>query len=241
MQLTRKPPANVDSAPITVEALKEAMPKRQKHNINSHLVDQLNALVTEPEEREAFRENLIGYTDILQDPNIKLKSYIEAVRYVSFKLMGYSNQESWMKTFPERYKRLVDSGKDPGFIRSTVACYNRNKIVNQILEQTLVPTYVLNADIFQKAVNEQARLMTTAASEKVRSDAANSLLTHLKPPEAVKMKLDVSVKQDTSIDELREATLELVKTQKQYIESGHTTAHDVAKGKLINGSCERVD
>lgn len=230
-----------DDVVLTVDALRDVMPKRQKHNITQHLVDELNKLVVDPEAREGFRENLVGYTNILSDPNIKLNTYIQAVKYVSYKLLGYNNQESWMKTFPERNQRLIDAGKSAGFLRATVANYNRNKIVNLIIEQTMVPSYVLNQDMYQKALNTQLLLMTTAESEKVRTEAANSLLVHLKQPETTKMTLDVNVKQDDSIRELHAATLELAKAQRLAIEAGINTADDIAKAKLINGECERID
>ena len=146
-----------------------------------------------------------------------------------------------MKTFPERNQRLIDAGKSAGFLRATVANYNRNKIVNLIIEQTMVPSYVLNQDMYQKALNTQLLLMTTAESEKVRTEAANSLLVHLKQPETTKMTLDVNVKQDDSIRELHAATLELAKAQRLAIEAGINTADDIAKAKLINGECERID
>ena len=232
---------NSENIPLTVEALKGAMPKRQKHNINAALVSELNAICNEPEERDAFRENLLSYSNVLQDPNIRLPTYIEAVKYVSFKLMGMTNQDSWIKTFPERYKRLIRQNKGDGFIRATVACYNRGKVVNTILEQTLVPTYVLNQDLYQKALNVQAQLMFTADSEKVRTEAANSLLVHLKQPETTKLQLDIKVEEDDSIRELRAATLELVKTQRTAIEAGVTDAKEVAESKIINGEVKRIE
>jgi hypothetical protein len=232
---------NTEDILLTVESLKGVMPKRQKHNINKALVDELNLIVTEPEARDSFRENLLGYTNVLQDPNIRLPTYIEAVKYVSFKLMGYTNQESWIKTFPARYKRLLDGGKDDGFLRATVACYNRGKVVNMILEQTLVPTYVLNQDLYQQALNVQARLMLTADSEKVRTDAANSLLVNLKQPETTKLDINIGVKEDDSLREMREATLELVKAQRLAIESGTNDAREIAESKIIVGEFQEVE
>jgi hypothetical protein len=232
---------NTEDVPLTVESLKGVMPKRQKHNINKALVDELNLIVTDPEERDHFRENLLGYTNVLQDPNVRLPTYIEAVKYVSFKLMGYTNQESWIKTFPDRYARLLKDGKDEGFLRATVSCYNRGKVVNMILEQTLVPTYVLNQDLYQKALNVQAQLMMTADSEKVRTEAANSLLVNLKQPETTKLDISVGVKEDDSLRELRDATMELIEEQKKAIRAGVNSAQDIAESKIIVGEAKRVD
>lgn len=232
---------STDGVILTVDALKTVMPKRQKHNISQSLVDELNRLVVDPEAREGFRENMLGYSNILRDPNIKLNDYIQAVKYVSYKMLSYNNQESWIKTFPERYQRLVDAKKDPGFIRATVANYNRNKIVATILEQAMIPAWVANQDLFQKALNTQLELMTAATSEKVRTDAANSLLTHLKQPETTKLTLDVNVTQDDSIKELRDAAVALAAVQREAIEAGLNTADDIAKSKILIGECERVD
>jgi len=109
-----------------------------------------------------------------------------------------------------------------------------------LLEQSMIPTWVVNADMYQKAINVQAQLMITAKSEKVRTDAANSLLTHLKQPETVKMKLDVEVKQDDSINELRRAVTDLAIAQKEAIQVGVTDATRIAKAKIISGESERI-
>lgn len=235
-------PLKVIEEPLTLEQLRSAMPKRQKHNINQKFVDTMNSLVSEPEARHVFRDNLVSYAHVLADPNMKLPTYIDAVKYVSFKLLNYTNQEAWVATFPERHQRLIDDNKDANFLRSTVACYHRNKIVNQIMEQTMVPTWVLNQDMYQKALNTQLELMTSGSvSDKVRTEAANSLLSHLKQPEATKLTLDVNVKQDDSIRELRDATMELARVQRLNIESGIQSADDVAKSKIIPGESERLD
>ena len=63
----------------------------------------------------------------------------------------------------------------------------------------------------------------------------------LKQPETTKLQLDIAVQEDDSIRELREATLELVKTQKQAIEAGVTNAREVAESKIINGQAKRIN
>jgi len=220
---------------LSLDQLKAVMPTRQKQNITQSLVDELNHLMAEPEYREQFRDNLLSYADVLQDPNTTLNGYIRAVKYVSYKLMGFTNQEAWIKTFPERYQRLCDEGKPDAYLRSLVCAYNKGQVVNRILEQTLVPTWVLNADLFQKALNTQAVLMTSAKSEKVRAEAANSLLSHLKRPEAAKLQLDVTMQQDESVAKLTKAMSELAAKQREAIESGLMTAQEVAEAMIIEG------
>ena len=224
-----------DLSALTLEQLKAIMPARQKQNVTQSLVDNLNQLVEEPEYREYFRENILGYIDVLQDPNTTLKGYIRAVKYVSYKLMGYTNENAWVKTFPERYQRLVEEEKDPSYIRSLVCAYNKGQLVNRILEQTMVPTWVLNQDKFQKAINTQADLMMSAKSEKVRTDAANSLLTHLRRPEAAKVQLEIAVKTEDSIGELRRTMTKLGEAQAEAIRLRIDDAKGIAESKIIEG------
>lgn len=227
--------------PLTIEQLKSVMPKRQKQNVTQEFVDKINSMVEEPEFRDNFRENILGYIDVLNDPTTSLKGYLRAVKYVSFKIMGFSNQESWLRTFPERFQRLCDENKPEAYVRSLVCAYNKGKLVNQILDQSLVPTWVLNNDKFQAAINVQAGLMVHAKSEKVRADAANSLLTHLKRPEAAKVEIDIAVKQEDTIGEMRRAAIELVDAQRRAIEQGMENAATIAESKIIEGEVVNED
>jgi hypothetical protein len=172
----------------------------------------------------------------MQNGNYNIPAYISACKYVSYKLLGSSNIEAYSKTFPDRINRLLSEGNTEQQIHKFVVAYNRTQLVNKIMEQTLVPTHVLNADVFQRAINIQAQIMTDPdASFKVRSDAANSLMTHLKPPEKTKIELDIGYKQDSSIDDLRRATQELVNTQRELLKKGVLSSQDIAESEILEG------
>jgi hypothetical protein len=218
---------------LTVDQFKNALPDRLRKTINQELIDQINNTLSDPDMFETYRENLLSYAHVMGDGKYKMESYVSAVKYVSHKLMGASNIGAYVKTFPDKYQDFVNRGVDPKDIASYVTAYNKSKLVNLIMEQTLIPSYVLNQDLYQKALNVQAELMMTAKSEKVRSDAANSLLTQLKMPEITKVQMDVSVKEDGSIAALRATTLELAKQQRLMLESGAMNAQDVAHTKLV--------
>lgn len=227
------------SALITKDQFKKVVPKNIKGRITEEVIQGINNIIGDDVVKENFRENLLGYTGVLQDGRYKIQDYINAVKYISFKLLGSSNIEAYAKTFPERYQKLVDEGADSKTMSSYSTAYNKNQLVNKIFEQTLIPTHVLNADVYQKAINVQAHLMLHANSEKVRTDAANSLLNHLKKPETQKVELDIGYKEDKSIQELREATMALAKQQREMIQSGVMNAKEVAHSKVIEG--ERVE
>ena len=218
---------------LTVEQFKTALPDKVKKSVNQELIDQINKTLSEPEMYEAYRDNLMSYTKVMADGRFKIQNYVDAVKYVSHKLMGCSNIEAYTKTFPDKYQNFLAQGVVAKDIASYVTAYNKSKLVNLIFEQTLIPSYVLNQDLYQKALNVQAELMVTANSEKVRCDAANSLLTHLKMPETQKVELEIGVKEDSSIAALRATTLELSRQQRLMVQSGAMNAQEVAHGKLI--------
>lgn len=219
---------------LTIEQFHRVLPKQVKTSVNQQLIDQINTTLTDPILRENYRDNLLSYTSVMQDGKFKIQSYLDAVRYVSFKLLGDSNIEAYTKTFPDRYQNFMVNGTSAKDIASYVTSYNKNKLVNLIFEQTLIPFHVLNADNYQKALNVQVELMVNANSEKVRSDAANSVLTHLKPPETKKIELDISVKEDKSLSDLKSATMELVAAQRLALQAGSTTIEGVAHSKIIS-------
>lgn len=234
-------PDTPEVTPLSVEMFKMALPDKVKKSVNQELIDQVNKTLADPDMYESYRDNLLSYTRVMADGRFKVQEYVNAVKYVSHKLMGATNIDAYVKTFPDKYARFVAKGVEAKDIASYVTAYNKSKLVNLILEQTLVPSYVLNQDLYQKALNVQADLMVTARSEKVRADAANSLLTHLKMPEKVKVELDIGVKEDSSINALRRATLELAAAQRLAIQSGSMNAQEVAHSKVVLGQADVVD
>ncbi len=218
---------------VTRDQLERALPKKAISNLTDDILDTLNNSITDPNFRIIYRDNLLGFSSIIREGRFKLQSYIDAVRYVSHVSTGSNGTQAYAQTFPDRYQRLVSEGATSKTISAYATTYKKTQLVQKIYEQNMIPVYIFNADVFQKAINAQANLMMTAHSEKVRSDAANSLLNHLKPPEVKKMELGINVKQDKSLDHLRASTAELVSIQKQRIIEGVMTPQQVAQVKII--------
>ena len=218
---------------LTVEQFQQALPDKMKKSVNQELVDSINQTLGDPVSFEYYRNNLLSYTKVIQDGRFKIHEYINAVRYVSFKLMGCSNIDAYSRTFPDKIQRFSAQGVSSKDVASYVTAYNKSKLVNLIYEQSLIPSYVLNQDMYQKALNVQAELMLTAKSEKVKTDAANSLLTHLKPPEVKKVELEIGTKEDSSIAQLRQATLELAKQQRLMLEAGAANVQEIAHSRVV--------
>lgn len=217
---------------LTVEEFRQVLPDKMKKSISQALIDQINTTLSNPEEFENYRNNLVGYTSVMKDGKFKIEQYLDAVRYVSFKLLGATNIEAYMKTFPDKYSKFVADGVSAKDIASYVTAYNKGKLVNLIFEQTLVPTHVLNMDMYQRALNEQMVLGLTAKSEKVRSDALNSVMTQLRPPEVKKIEMDIGVREDQSLNVLKNSMMELVAEQKKALMAGAMNAQQVAHQRL---------
>lgn len=218
---------------MTVDQFKAALPDKVKKSVNQELIDKITKTLSEPDMYETYRENLISYAGVMADGKFKISNYIDAIKYVSFKLAGKTNIGAFSMTFPDKMQDWAVRGVDPKDQASYMTAYNKSKLVMLIMEQSLVPTWVLNQDNYQKAINVQVELMLGANSEKVRSDAANSLLTHLKQPETQKVELNIGVKQDSVIDSLRQATEALVAQQKQSMQAGSMNAQEVAHSNII--------
>lgn len=216
---------------LTKDDVRKALPIHLKGAATDNLVDMLNQIPVDPEVGEHIRENFISYTSVLKTGQYKLEDYMNAVAYVTFKLMGYNNQESYARTFPQRYAALTANNRSSKEISSYVAAYNKGKLVNAIMEQSMIPIWVLNADIHQKAINKQVELMD-AKSEMVQHLAAKSLMEMLKKPETKEVNLNIGNVEDKGVEELRNLMVTLAKRQQESIGNGYTTK-EIAHQKLM--------
>lgn len=219
---------------LTKDQVERSLPANLKSAATQPLVDMLNNIAADPLVAEQVRNNFISYTSVLKDGKFKTEDYVTAVTYVSYKLMGYTNQDAYFKTFPQRHATLLAKGSTSKDISAYVSAYHRGKLVNLIMEQSLVPTWVLNQDLYQRALNTQADLMVNSGSDMVRQQAANSILLHLtKPKEAMNVQLNLDVKESSGMNEMKEALAQMAKQQQQLIAAG-VTAKEIAASTIID-------
>lgn len=224
---------------MTPELLRAALPPTLHSNATQDFANVINQLALDPETCDEVRGNFLTYSKVLTEGKYKTEDYLNAVVYVTHKLMGYSNKDAYVRTFPERYQSLAARGVTD--VSPFVAGYHKNQLVTKLLQQSLVPSHLLYQDAYHKAIQVQMDLMVTATSEKVRTEAANSLLTHLKAPEVKKVEMDVTVKQNGGIDELRATMSQLAQRQLDLIEGGQATAGTMAKAPIMTITQEEKD
>ena len=218
------------NTPITKELVARALPGNLKSAATDQLADMINQISADPLIAEQIRENFLSYASVLKEGKFKVEDYLNAVAYCSYKLMGDSNQDAYFKTFPQRYANLVAVGRTPKEISAYVSAYAKGQLVNKIMEQTLVPSWVLNQHMYQAALNTQFKLMTNEdVSPKVRSDAADSLLTHLAKPKEAGPLINIDMGETSGMNELKDALARMAQQQQVLINAGVSTKEIAAQ------------
>lgn len=222
---------------LSREDVERALPANMKSSATQSLTDTINNLTSDPILAESIRENFITYGHILSEGKWGMNQYLAAVQYVTHKLMGRSNQEAYFLTFPQRQADLIAAGKTSKDISAYVSQYHKSKLVNAIMEKCLIPVHVLYVDVYHQAIRTQADLMMNAQSEKVRAEAANSILTHLAKPKEQAPTVATQVNVSVELDAMKDMMAQLAHTQLGAIESG-MTAKELASQTLITVEAE---
>jgi hypothetical protein len=130
---------------------------------------------------------------------------------------------------------MVKTNKPSKDVASIVSAYNKGLIVTKITERSIVPSWVLNQDIFQKALETQHDIMTdTKAPFRDRVAAANSLIMALKKPDVLKAELEVTIKNNDGMAALEERLNALSKKQLEILNMDpNMTAQDIAEMALV--------
>ncbi len=217
---------------LTREQVRAALPVNMRVNATQEFTDKLNGIVNDPIIAEHMREHFITYAGVLTEGKWSMDSYMNAIQYATYKMLGMTNKDAYMHTFPSRHQELMARGATAQELSAYVAQYHKTKLVNAILERAMIPVHVLYQDVYHKAIQVNADLMVNAQSEKVRQEAANSILTHLAKPKEAAPAVAIVTGANAELDALRNSLAEIARTQTQLLEDG-VTAKDIAGQKLI--------
>lgn len=221
-------------AAFTLDTLKDSLPKNFHSSVTTKLLDDVNNIIHDEDFAALYRDTLITYQSVLLSGKYTVDNYLDAVSFCSFKFMGMTDKDAYANAFPHRVKRLKSEGKNDKTISAYVCAYAKGKLVVELLNQATIPNYLLYRDVFHKAVMTQAKLMTTANSELVRTQAANSLLSALKQPEVSKMQISATVDvKGSAIESLAQATQALVAQQQEAIRAGRMSAKGIAESRIV--------
>ena len=217
------------------EELTEVLPTGMHHRIDEKVMQTINELIDDDGMRDTIRENLISYTSVLTEGRYKIDSYLTAVKYASYKLCSETNQLAFSRTFPLKMAQWKAEGRHQKEIARYTTAYNQSKLVTAIMKQARMPTSILNADVFQEAIMTNAEIMRdTDISPMVRMQAANSIMTHIKPPEVTKIELEVGVKSNDIMNDLRVVSEQFARAQQLEVLSGRQSIKNIAEARIIN-------
>ena len=222
---------------LSVEGLQKIYPRKVNRETLEECVKMMNESIVGMDSvmREHYRDNLVGVIDVIKEgERIKFADYVKAVKFCSYKMAGYTDTRAYSLTFPERIERMAREGISNANLYVYANSYAKNKVVIEIMAKLMVPTHIMYQDYFHMAVKTQVEIMTDdKVSPKVRSDAANSLMTHLKQPEIKQAELNISTSDSGVINQLSEALNNLSKGHKELLSQGRTTLKDISEAVII--------
>lgn len=203
---------------ITEEQVQLALGSKRNW-ASQELVVMLNSL--ESDGADLVRENWLTHANILREGTYSMEQYLTAIKYVTLKQMGHTNQQAYSIALGNRYQELVAKGYDDQRISSHVAAYHKGNLVQKLLSQSTIPLYMLYQDEAHKAIKTLVQVMENEdTSPRTRAEAADKLLTHIKRPESAKIELEVSQKQGDGMQELAVMMRELASKQLAAIQAG---------------------
>lgn len=222
----------------TVEEVKNIYPVRISQKVLERVTKIINNSTDDMDYFYAkqYRDNLISFIDIIRDTKHKIsfEDYANACKFCTFKLAGNTDIRAFSLTFPDKVLDSERKGNPNSYLYSYATMYSKSKAVTEVMSKLMIPSYIMYQDIFHKAVHTQAEIMLDPkVSPKVRSDAANSLMTHLKQPEIKKAELDIKVNNNDAINSLSEALSNLSGKQRELILEGEYSVKDISETILV--------
>lgn len=231
------------------EVTKEELVKRfpaKKGTITEEVVSLINQANNDPEfNGDEFLENMNTYQNVMYNNSGSLAEYINALKFCAY-------LESDVNNYTEAYKRArandqfvmerANLPKDStGYRELTNAAsrYRKTPMVRDILTQAEMPLYLMFQGARYGAVSKLVDEMETASFSKDRISAAKAILEHVKPPENMKVELDIGVKQDNIIDRYESMITDLVAHQQQEIADGKDLG-DITNMSIIKKTDEEI-
>lgn len=222
---------------VSEELIKKVYPIKIPPRVVRELTETINkAIMGEPEYvREFVKDNMVGLLDVMKGNNTNsFKEYVNAAKFITYKQMGDSDYRAYIRVFPDRVKDYIDRGTSNQQMYVVANRYASGSLVVKMRSMLMFPAHIMYQDVFHKAVQTQCEIMLdTKASPKVRSDAANSLMTHLKQPEVKKAELQISTQDTGAISELAEALSALSDRQSTLIREGKYTVEELRNAEII--------
>lgn len=213
---------------VTREELVKRFPSK-KTTVTDEVVDLINEANNDPEfNGDEFIENMMTYQNVMHKNSGSLSEYINALKFCAY-------LEADVNNYTEAYKRarandefVIERANLPkdsvGYRELTNAAsrYRKTPMVRDILTQAEMPLYLMFQGARYGAVAKLVEEMDQAQFSKDRISAAKAILEHVKPPENMKVELDIGVKQDSTLEQLHQQLTEFADKSLVHLKNGST-------------------
>lgn len=211
---------------VTLGELKKLFPKK-KNTITEETVKVINDSVNDPEfQGYKLTDTLAQYQNVMLKNSLSIEQYIDAVKFCAYlESEGDSYVEAYKKTFIRRpfvQDRLDVDSTSIAYRELTNAAsrYRKSPAVVDILTMADVPLYLMFQGFRYEATSILMDRARNSRHDKDKISAAKAILENVKPPENMKIELDVGVSQSSVIDDYEQAMRKMVEKQKELIEAG---------------------
>jgi hypothetical protein len=225
--------------------------KQWRSYIDDEFIDRLNNLGGESKVlSKIYKDNFFSWLKAVSGDDwdcrkYGIEDYVNAVKFVSLRLLGNTVLDSYKEVFPDRvmlvekeYEEDGDSSKLKERLNWLASAYSKGKLVVKILQLTLVPSYIINAPLYDEALQKLADMIR---NDEVRGmakvKACEAILEATKQPEVIEQNVNVNVGggmiRNEAMDELREVTEKLAATLKMEMEKGKHKLQEVADIELV--------
>lgn len=219
--------------PLTLNQLKQMFPEK-KRTLNQETVDIVNDAITDPSfDGFTLLDNLTTYKSVMEKNNGGFLKYVEALKFCAF-LEGMKDNvtQAYIRTFGYREfvrERMNADTSSNEYKELTFAAsrYRRSPMVVDILTMADIPLYLMFQSHRYEAVGVLAKMMKTAPLAKDRVAAADKLLTHVKPPDNLKIEMDIGVKENTALKDLEAQLAAMAKASLDKLEKGDTSLKEL--------------
>jgi len=160
-----------------------------------------------------------------------------AMKFFTLTEGGMDFTRAYSNVFPNRVLARSREGVNSDNLRIEASRYNRNMIVNEIRKVASPPVQLIHRNLLHEAILVSADLMKNARSEKVRADAAATLIRELKPADDQTINIKVNDGATDAIEELRKATETLAIQQHQSIQAG-VAVQAIAESNIIEAQLD---
>ena len=213
---------------VSKEELIKKFPDK-KNTITDEVVNLINEANSNPEfNGDEIIKTMTTYQSIMINNSGSLKEYLDAIMFCAFLEADISNYtKAYIKArandqFVIDRKDLPTDSNGYKELTNAASRYRKTPMVRDILTQAEMPLYLMFQGARYSAVSKLVEEMDAAAFSKDRINAAKAILEHVKPPENMKVELEVGPSSE-AMDmqkELNKQLAELASNQKKMLEKG---------------------